>query len=66
ELMSSFQELIRRGVIFESHFQKLKAHFVEKGLLHKSFEPSTPLLTAESVIHDPWIPDRIDYTHDFR
>jgi hypothetical protein len=66
ELMSSFQELIRRGVIFESHFQKLKTHFVEKGLLHKSFEPSTPLLTSETVVHDPWIPDRIDYTHDFR
>lgn len=66
ELMSSFQELIRRGVIQDKSYQMLKPYFVEKGLLHNSFEPSTPLVTEDTIIHDPWVPDRIDYLNDYR
>ena len=66
ELMTSFQELIRRGVVNEKSYSKIKPFFVDKGLLHASFVPSTPLMTDETVIHDPWIPDRIDYLNDFR
>ncbi|MFN8791533.1 MAG: phosphatase domain-containing protein [Bdellovibrionales bacterium] len=66
ELMSSFQELIRRGVIQEKSYSQMKPFFVQKGLLHSSFEPSTPLVKEDTIIHDPWIPDRIDYLNDFR
>lgn len=66
ELMSSFQELIRRGIVNEKSYKKLKPFFVDKGLLHASFEPSTPLVNESTVLHDPWIPDRIDYINDYR
>jgi hypothetical protein len=66
ELMTSFQELLRRGVIQEKTYLKLKPYFCEKGLLHNSFEPDTPLVNDVTVIHDPWIPDRIDYLNDYR
>lgn len=66
ELMMSFQELLRRGVIHEKTYLKLKPFFCDKGLLHQSFEPTTPLVNDQTVIHDPWIPDRVDYLNDFR
>ena len=47
-------------------YEKLKPFFVEKALLHHSFTPDTPLVKEDTVIHDPWIPDRIDYLNDFR
>ncbi len=66
ELMASFQELIRRGVIQEKSYANLKPFFVEKELLHGSFAPSTPLIKEDTVIHDPWVPDRVDYLNDYR
>ncbi len=66
ELMVSFSEFLRRGVLHQKIYQKLKPYFCEKGLLHPSFEPDMPLITDETVIHDPWIPDNIDYLNDFR
>lgn len=76
ELMKSFDEFIRRGVIGERAYQEVRPFFIEKGLLHSSFEPSVAPLPEKTVeqgrvfelagVHEPWIPERIDYLHDYR
>lgn len=76
ELMKSFEEIIRRSVIGETAYSEAKAFFIEKGLLYPSFEPSMPPLKETKVeeghvyelegLHEPWVPDRIDYLHDYR
>lgn len=76
ELMKSFDEFIRRGVIGERAYLELSSFFIEKGLLHSSYEPSVQPLKEKTVedghvfelegMHEPWIPERIDYLHDYR
>ena len=76
ELMKSFEEIIRRGVLGETAYEKAKEFFISKGLLYPSFEPSMTPLKETKVedgkvyelegLHEPWVPDRIDYIHDYR
>lgn len=76
ELMKSFDEFIRRGVLGERAYEEVKAFFVEKSLLLDSFTPSVAPLKEKTVDaghvyelegeHEPWIPERIDYLHDYR
>ena len=76
ELMKSFDEFIRRGVIGETAYLETKAFFIEKGLLYPSYEPTVSPLKEKRVedghvyemegIHEPWIPEHIDYLHDYR
>lgn len=66
ELMKSYDEIIRRGVIGKVCFEKTKAFFVEKGLLYASFEPSMPPVQENTIVHEPWVQERIDYLHDYR
>lgn len=76
ELMKSLDEFIRRGVLGERAFQELRPFFTDKGLLHHSYEPSVAPLKEKTVqdgrvfemegVHEPWIPERIDYLHDYR
>ncbi|MNT84938.1 hypothetical protein D3C72_2250360 [compost metagenome] len=76
ELMKSFDEFIRRGVLGETAYLETKAYFIEKGLLYPSYEPTVSPLKEKRVedgrvyemegIHEPWIPERIDYLHDYR
>jgi hypothetical protein len=76
ELIKSFDEFIRRGVLGERAYNELRPFFLEKSLLHHSYQPSVPPLPEKNVfegrvfelagVHEPWIPDRIDYIHDYR
>jgi hypothetical protein len=76
ELMKSFDEIIRRSVIGERAYFESRQFFVEKGLLHSSFEASVAPLKEKTVhegrvfelegLHEAWIPERIDYLHDYR
>lgn len=78
ELQRSLDELIRRPVIGEQTFLKIFQPLVDKGLINPDYAPSVPpakIITAEegslrpfdiAGAHEPWIPDRIDYFHDYR
>jgi hypothetical protein len=76
ELMKSFDELIRRGAMGASTYEKAKLFLVEKGLMHPSFEPTMSPLKEKHIVdgkvfemeglHEPWVPEHIDYFHDYR
>lgn len=66
ELMKTYDDFIRRGVVSKLCYEKTKSFFVEKGLLYPSYEPSTPPAQENTIIHEPWVQERIDYLHDYR
>jgi hypothetical protein len=76
ELMKSFDEFVRRGVLGVGAFEQAREYFIQKGILYPSFEPSVAPLKEKKIIdghvyemegsHEPWIPDHIDYLHDYR
>lgn len=76
ELMGFLDELIRRNVIGISTYEMARHYFVEKGLMATDFTPSVELLREKHVVngvvyelegvHEAWVPERIDYLHDYR
>ncbi len=76
ELQRSLDDLIRRHVIGEQTFLRLFPSLVESGLVHADYTPSvSPAKIISDVgekvfeisgVHEPWVPDRIDYFHDYR
>ncbi len=76
ELMKGFDEIIRRGVLGEQAYLVLRDSFVEKKYLHSSYQPKIGPLKEKVVtnghvyelegMHEPWVPERIDYIHDYR
>lgn len=76
QLISSFEELIRRRILGLSSFEMLKNFFIEKKMMtYNWMSKSDPL--KEKVIDqghvyeldglfEPWIPTQIDYIHDYR
>ncbi len=66
ELMKSFDDLFRRGIVLEAKSGPLRSFFQEKGLLVGSYEPSAPTVSEKTVFHDPWVEERIEYLHDYR
>jgi hypothetical protein len=76
ELMKSFDEMIRRGILGQTFYDKVRPYLEEKGLIFKDFEPSMPPLKEKHVIdgkvfemegvHEPWVHERVDYLHEHR
>lgn len=66
ELVRSFDEMIRRQVILEPTLEKLIPYMTEKGLLPSGFAPSLAPAKDRDQHFDPWVPERIDYLHDYR
>lgn len=76
ELTKSLDELIRRGVLGKAAWEKLSPILNDKGLVYPGYVPTTPPLNEVEVkdgrvyalegLHEPWLPDRIDYLHDDR
>lgn len=66
ELMKSFDELLRRQIIKESKFIELKEFFIEKGLLHPGYQAHYAPTNEQTIFHEPWVQDRIDYLNDYR
>jgi hypothetical protein len=76
ELMKSFDELIRRGVIGQACYEKVRPFLEEKGLVFQDFVPSMAPLKEKHIIdgkvfemegvHEPWVLERVDYLHESR
>lgn len=76
ELAKSLDDLIRRQVIDDVAFGTILAELQAHHLIHPLFEPSIPPRAAintdensmggENPFHEPWVPERIDYLHDYR
>ncbi len=76
ELQRSLDDLIRRQVIGEQTFQDVFPALRDSGLIHPDYEPSiapSRIMTDVgdrgfeiSGVHEPWVPERIDYFHDYR
>lgn len=76
QLMISFDDLIRRGIIGEKWFYKFKDYFIANKVMSADFQPSMRPLSEKTVIeghvyemegeHEPWIMNHIDYMNDYR
>jgi len=76
ELEKSLDDLIRREKLGENACRLLVPHLIEHRIFNPTFEPTVkPRAVTEtrgSVVisldgaFDPWIPERIDYMHDYR
>ena len=77
ELQRSFDELIRRQVLNDQSYNILKPLLMQNGLLHSDYVPSiAPIKNKEGAAiedqgeaagnYEPWVPERIDYLHDYR
>ncbi|HPI41818.1 MAG TPA: hypothetical protein PLJ21_13490 [Pseudobdellovibrionaceae bacterium] len=65
-LMRNFEDLIRRGSLNAETFEVLKNFFIEKGMLTSDYEPSVRPRKESDIQHEPWVPEHIDYFHDYR
>lgn len=76
ELELSFDDLVRRSRMTLETLDAIQPTLTEAGILSPDYTPSIPLKTAtertDSVVtkiegwFDPWIPEHIDYLHDYR
>lgn len=76
ELESSLDNLVRRQVLSESCVSEVLPILKGQSLFAPDFSPSIePRKIATQVgrrvyalegVHEPWVPDHIDYLHDFR
>ncbi len=76
ELEKSFDDLVRRQVIAATTVEKILPVLKERGLVHPKFALSmapkpVAVQLGERVIQlegsfEPWVPERIDYLHDYR
>ncbi len=74
QLSRSFDDLIRRQVLVFSTVEKLLPILKEKNLLLSDYTPSVAPVkvdlakadSEENSFQEPWVPERIDYLHDYR
>lgn len=76
ELEKSIDDLVRRPALGEEALSQILPHLQQENIIHKSFEPSmTPKSITSQVgervfelegAFEPWVPERIDYLHDYR
>lgn len=76
QLVSAFEELIRRRVMGLSSFEMIKNFFIEQKIISMSWMPKSEPLKEKILdnghvyelegIFEPWIPRHIDYLKDYR
>ncbi len=76
ELEKSFDDLVRRQVVAAPTIEEIKPLLIREGLVHEKFQFSMAprpiaLQLGERVLqlegnYEPWVPERIDYLHDYR
>ena len=76
QLVSAFEELIRRRVIGLSSYEMIKNYFIEKKIISHSWtskiEPLKEKITDNGHVYEldgifeAWIPKQIDYLKDYR
>lgn len=76
ELTRSFDELVRRKILGETSANLAMPFFIEKGLFPTDYVPTIAPAKETKVVDDkvfdldgnsePWVPEHIEYTRDFR
>lgn len=76
ELTRSFEDLLKRKILGETAVQKLLPFFTAKGLIPSPYQLKSTLSKESKVVNgrvyelegqfEPWVPERIDYLHDYR
>lgn len=76
ELQRSLDDMIRRQVVGEQTFLRVVQPFIDNSLINQDYVPSIPpskimsdvgdRVFEISGVHEPWVPERIDYYHDYR
>lgn len=76
QLTRSLDDLIKRPLLSEEAVQILLPKLKSEGLIESDYHPQTPPKTVRSKIgsrvmeldgnRDPWVPQQIDYLHDYR
>ncbi|MCB0378170.1 MAG: hypothetical protein KDD33_06735 [Bdellovibrionales bacterium] len=76
ELQSSLDDLVRRRILAQETLERILPSLQENHIIAPDFKPSISPGKVESQVGDrifgvsgelePWIPDRIDYMHDYR
>jgi hypothetical protein len=76
ELESSFDNLVRRQLLGESTVKEILPLLQSQGLFAPDFTPSIEAKPISSQVgkrvyalegvHEPWVPEHIDYLHEFR
>jgi hypothetical protein len=76
ELQLSLDDLVRRRILAQETLERVLPTLQENGIITQDFQPSVAAAKVESQVGDrvfgtqgelePWIPERIDYLHDYR
>ena len=74
ELEKCIEDLVRRRIIGSEALNSILPQLQESKLIHNYYEPSiepVQVSWAEGElifegVSDPWVPERIDYLHDYR
>ncbi len=74
EIEKCIEDLVRRKIIGQDALSEVLPKLQENGLIHNYYEPSiepVQVSWAEGElvfegVSDPWVPERIDYLHDYR
>ena len=76
QLITSFDELIRRRILGLSSYEMLKNYFIEKNMMTYNWMSKADPLKEKVIdqghvyeldgLFEPWIPTQIDYIHDYR
>lgn len=76
ELQQSFDDLIRRQILSSQTLESLSEILITNAILANDYVPSIlPLETKSEVgervfelagLHEPWVPEKIDYFHNYR
>ncbi len=76
ELVQSFDEMIRRGLIGQVAYEKIKNFLVDKKILYPTFTPSIKPAKEKLVVNghvyemegafEPWVPQHIEYLREDR
>lgn len=76
QLQSSLDDLVRRRILAQETLERVLPVLQETAIISSDYQPSIPPGKVESQVGErvfgvegemePWIPDRIDYLHDYR
>lgn len=76
ELEKSFEDLVRRPVLGEKAAMEIRDALIHENLIHPRFEFSSQPKAVSSQVgqrvfelegqYEPWIPENVDYLHDYR
>jgi hypothetical protein len=76
ELEKSFDDMVRRPVLGEKAALEMRTILIQENLIHPNFEFSQVPKAVSSQVgqrvfelegsYEPWVPENVDYLHDYR